>query len=246
MPESRYNAIRGVLLDIEGTTSPISFVYDVLFPYARSRMRQFLEANSGQREVSMELQELNRQNAADVQEGAPNIEDSNGAMVETAAEYCLWLMDCDRKSAPLKAIQGLIWEHGYRNGDLRGEIFADVPVALSRWHAQQRTVAIFSSGSVLAQKLLFGYTRSGNLTKYISFFYDTRTGPKYDPESYRRIAAEIRQDPGSLLFVSDVTKELAAARGAGLHTALAVRPGNPDTASSDHPVIHSFDELILN
>jgi enolase-phosphatase E1 len=247
MPKSRYNAVRGLLLDIEGTTTPISFVHDVLFPYARSRLRQFLKDNARQHEVRAELRELIRLNAQEIQEGAPAVVDSSDdAMIASAAEYCLWLMDRDRKSPPLKAIQGLIWEHGYRDGDLQGEVFADVPGAFSRWNAARRTIAIFSSGSVLAQRLLFAHTCAGDLTKYISSFFDTRCGPKHDRESYRQIAAEIQLSPASLLFVSDVTKELAAASEAGFQTALSVRPGNPATSNSDHAIIHSFDELILN
>lgn len=247
MPASPYKKVRGVLLDIEGTTSPVSFVYDVLFPYARGRLSPFLLVNSHLPEVRTELQELQRQNAIDVQEGAPvMMNGSDAGMVQSGAAYCLWLMDRDRKTAPLKAIQGMIWQNGYQAGELHGDVFEDVPRAFSRWHESGTTLSIFSSGSTLAQKLLFRHTSSGDLTRYIGFYFDTRTGPKQARESYQRIAAEIQQHPGEILFVSDVTAELAAARDAGLQTALAVRPGNAEGKSREHPTIHSFDELTLN
>ncbi len=180
--------IRAVLLDIEGTTTPIAFVHDVLFPYARRHLRRYVDA-------------------------------------ATAAQYES-LMDSDSKSTELKALQGQIWEEGYRGGELVGEVFADVPGAFEQWHAQGVQIGIFSSGSVLAQQLLFRHSSAGDLTKFLSWYFDTTTGAKADAGSYRRIAAAMAVPPSALVFISDVTRELDAAREAGMHTRLAVRPGN--------------------
>ena len=179
---------RAILLDIEGTTTPIAFVHDVLFPYARRHLRRYV-------------------NAAD------------------AARYES-LMDSDSKSTELKTLQGQIWEEGYRRGELVGEVFADVPVAFERWHAQGVPIGIFSSGSVLAQQLLFRHSSAGDLTKFLRWHFDTTTGAKADADSYRRIAAAMAIPPPAILFISDVTRELDAARQAGMQTRLAVRPGN--------------------
>ena len=135
-------------------------------------------------------------------------------------------MDRDRKSTALKSVQGLIWEEGYRDGDLLGEVFADVPAALARWRAQRIDTGIFSSGSVLAQQLLFRHSSAGDLTSVLRWHFDTTTGPKTDPESYRRIAATMGIPAARVLFVSDMTAELDAALRAGMQTRLALRPGN--------------------
>jgi enolase-phosphatase E1 len=149
-------------------------------------------------------------------------------------------MDRDRKSTALKSLQGRIWEEGYRAGQLRGQVYPDVPRAFARWRAQGRDLAIFSSGSVLAQRLLFSGSEAGDLTQAIRAFFDTTTGAKSDPESYRKIAAALGQAPAAVLFLSDVTAELDAARGAGMATRLCVREGNAPEAA-DHPVVRTFD-----
>jgi len=155
-------------------------------------------------------------------------------------------MDRDRKSTGLKALQGRIWEDGYRAGELRGKgaVYPDVRPALERWHAAGRTIAIFSSGSILAQRSLFANTTAGDLSPFLSGYFDTTTGPKREAGSYRRIAAALRQPPNAVLFVSDVSAELDAARATAMRTALCVRgtpaPGEKPT---DHPRIHSFAEL---
>lgn len=180
--------IRAILLDIEGTTTPIAFVHDVLFPYARRHLRRYVDAAAAARYES--------------------------------------LMDSDSKSTELKALQGQIWEEGYRRGELVGEVFADVPGSLERWHAQGVQIGIFSSGSVLAQQLLFRHSSAGDLTKFLSWHFDTATGAKGDADSYRRIAAAMAIPPSAIAFISDVTRELDAAREAGMQTRLAVRRGN--------------------
>lgn len=241
-------SINVVLLDIEGTTSPISFTYEVLFPYARDRLQQFLCDHRSDSQVQIALQSLKVENVPDVQQGAPAVEGrTEHELLLQAGEYCLWLMSRDRKSTPLKTIQGLIWEQGFSRHDLRGEVFEDVPAAFERWRRQGRSIAIYSSGSVLAQKLLFGHSQWGDLTPYISVFFDTRVGAKGDVKSYLQILQEVQRRGDELIFVSDVLKELNAAREAGLRTALSIRPGNSQSSDGcDHPTIYSFDELSLD
>ena len=138
-------------------------------------------------------------------------------------DYIVWLMDRDRKSPGLKTLQGLIWQDGYRSGELRGEVYPDVPPALERWRARGIDIYIYSSGSVLAQQLLFESTDAGDLTRFLTGYFDTAVGPKHAPDSYRAIAARIHVAPPQMLFVSDIAAELDAAAAAGWHTALCVR-----------------------
>jgi enolase-phosphatase E1 len=157
--------------------------------------------------------------------------------------YVHWLMDRDRKSTGLKSLQGKIWDEGYRAGDLRGEVYPDVPPALERWHRQGIDLAIFSSGSVQAQRSLFSSTAAGDLTRFLGAYFDTTTGPKTTPESYARIAAALQHSPSEVLFVSDIKAELDAALTAGMETALCVRtPGSTPPAGA-HPIIRSLDQL---
>jgi enolase-phosphatase E1 len=229
-----------VLLDIEGTTTPVDFVYRVLFPDARERVLGFIETWNADPEIARDIASLGEEHGRDVALGhSPPPWDGSA---EAAAAYARWLMDQDRKLTPLKSLQGRIWAEGYATGRLRGQVYADVPEALMRWTADSRRVAIFSSGSVLAQKLLFGNTDEGDLTRYLSAYFDTTTGPKGEPDSYRRIATALGEPASAGLFVSDVVAELDAARDAGLATALAVRtPPGPDPHR--HRVITSFAEL---
>jgi len=230
------------LLDIEGTTTSIAFVYDVLFPYARKKMADFLSRNLASAEVQADLARLREEREADFQQGLNPPPCNND---DSAMSYLLWLMDRDRKSTPLKSLQGKVWEEGYRTGELKSRVFADVPRAFARWRSQSKKIYIFSSGSVLAQQLLFAHTEAGDLTEFISGYFDTNIGPKSDAESYRRIADAVKMAPPKIVFVSDVTKELAAAREAGIQVVLSIRPGNhaqPDHAS--YPVVTTFDDLF--
>jgi enolase-phosphatase E1 len=235
--------VRAILLDIEGTTTPVDFVTRVLFPYARERVRDFLIRRAS--EVRDDLARLLSEHEADLRAGQappPWRQDSPAEALDSAGAYVYWLMDRDRKSTALKALQGRIWDEGYRAGDLRGQVYPDVPRAFARWRAQGRDVAIFSSGSVLAQRLLFSCSEAGDLTPFLRDYFDTTTGAKSDPESYRRIAARLGQAPAAVLFLSDVTAELDAARGAGMTTALCVRAG--EAPATDNPVVRSFDEVL--
>jgi enolase-phosphatase E1 len=226
------------LLDVEGTTSPISLVYEQLFPYARRHLLDFLREHGEEFDVQADLALLAEENRADAD--APRV---SAGDLDGAAAYLLWLMDRDRKSTALKALQGRVWKAGFEAGELVGTIFADVPDALARWRVEAK-VAIYSSGSVEAQKLLFRHSSAGDLTRHISAYFDTRVGAKTSAESYAAIAVAMGVEIGEVLFVSDVVRELDPARDAGCGTRLSVRDGNaavPD--GHGHAVVRSFAEI---
>jgi len=234
--------IRVLLLDIEGTTTSTSFVYDVLFPFARAHLREFLRTAAKDHALRDDLAVLLAERRAEREAGAPEWRGGGpDESLAAAAAYAEWLMDRDRKSTALKSLQGRIWQGGYRSGALKSHVYPDVRPALERCRAQRQSVAIFSSGSVLAQRLLFAHTPDGDLTPLIHAYFDTTTGPKQAASSYRRIAEALRVAPGAVRFVSDVPGELDAARTAGLETALCVRNGT--APATDHPVVRTFDEL---
>lgn len=228
--------IRTILLDIEGTTTPIEYVHQVLFPYARARVHDHLT----ERDASALRGEY------DVESFQPGLPVWNPADDAASAEaYVYWLMDRDRKSTALKELQGRIWEAGYRAGELhgKGEVYPDVRPALERWRKAGREIAIFSSGSVQAQRNLFVNTTAGDLSPFLSAYFDTTTGSKREAGSYLKIAAALRRAPHDVLFVSDVTAELDAARQAGMQTALCVRERGSAISTTGHARIQSFDEL---
>jgi enolase-phosphatase E1 len=229
-----------VLLDIEGTTTPIDFVYRILFPYAHARVADFLARHMDEADVANDVAGLRAEHARDLV--ARRQPPEWGESATSVAAYARWLMDQDRKATPLKSLQGKIWAEGYKDGALKGQVYEDVPRALARWTKAGKAVAIFSSGSVLAQKLIFGHSDFGDLTPFLSAYFDTTTGPKVEPESYRRIALALGCEPQAMLFVSDVFAELEAARAAGLATALAVRSDTLPT-SLEHRAVTSFDRL---
>ena len=223
-----------ILLDIEGTTTPISFVTEVLFPFARSRLAAAAASAQGHAEIAEALAMLREEWQA---EGSGPPEFGDGAC------YARHLMDLDRKSTGLKRLQGLIWRDGYRSGELQGLVFDDVPPALAGWKERGLRLGVFSSGSVLAQKLLFGHTQHGDLNGFFEAYFDTTSGPKREAASYRAIASSFALEPAEILFLSDVLGELDAARGAGLGTGLLERPGNPPVDAHTHPVYASFEPL---
>ena len=228
--------IEAILLDIEGTTTPISFVYEVLFPFVRRHLADHIEAHAHSLEYTRIFDALREERESDIEASAE-------APPASITAYCEWLMDRDRKSTALKELQGKIWEEGYARGDLVGEVYPDVPPALVRWGTQGRSLAIFSSGSVLAQQLLFRHSSAGDLSGFLRWYFDTTIGAKGESDSYRRIAGSIGVETGRALFVSDVTRELDAARTAGMDTRLAIRPGNSPTTDNGHTVIRTFDDL---
>ena len=225
-----------VLLDIEGTTTPISFVHDVLFPYSRKRLSTFLEGHRRRPDVIADLAVLQVEH---------NYDTSLGLYPPPLVEpYVNWLIDQDRKSPALKSLQGRIWQEGYEDGSLQAPIFPDVRTAMERWRRASVSINIFSSGSVLAQQLLFAHTNAGDLSGFISKYFDTAVGKKNETRSYQKIAGELGLDANQISFVSDVALELEAARGAGMNTALCIRPGNLEQDSLfQHRIIRSFDEI---
>jgi len=240
--------VRALLLDIEGTTTPIHFVYNVLFPYARTHVKDYLAAHLSQPSVRTDIAGLFEENADDARRGLdpPLIEGPVERLSLDAVEaYVRWLMDHDRKTTPIKSLQGKIWDEGYHRGELRSHVFEDVPPAFKRWREQAKKICIYSSGSVLAQKLLFANTAAGDLTPFISGYFDTNIGAKKDPESYRRIAGKLVLESSTVLFVSDVADELDAAASAGFQTLICIRPGNPaQSQTSIHSIIKTFDEVF--
>jgi enolase-phosphatase E1 len=211
------------LLDVEGTIAPISLVTEQLFPYARAHFPQFLQEHCGDPGVVSDLTMLAEENGTETDASCPRfvcMDNGNEAM-----PYLLWLMDRDRKSTALKSLQGRIWKGGFENGDLKGTLFPDVPAALERWSAVGH-VAIYSSGSVAAQLLLFRHSNFGDLTPLIAGYFDTRTGPKTSVASYQSIATAMDVEPGEILFFSDAVREVDPAREAGCRTRLVVREGN--------------------
>lgn len=231
--------MKAILLDIEGTTTPIDFVHRTLFPFAKARIDEFVASNFA--DFGAEIEQLEKEYHVDFMNqiyGRSFRADSP----ESVAAYLKFLIDVDRKSTPLKSIQGAIWKLGYESGELESVMFTDVPPALERWRGEGKTIAIFSSGSVLAQKLIFKYSTFGDLTKFIDAFFDTTVGAKRETSSYERIARELRLKPSEILFISDVAAELDAARDAGLQTLLSVRPGNGRVkAPIEHDAVGDFN-----
>jgi enolase-phosphatase E1 len=244
------NSLHGILLDIEGTISPIAFVYEVLFPYARLHLDEYLKRKAGSEELNGDLLQLRKDYVKDLAEAlAPPewIDAPPDAQIQSIVRYVFWLMDRDRKSPGLKSLQGKIWQEGYLKGELKSQVFPDVPLALKDWKEKNLDVRIFSSGSLLAQRLLFANTQAGDLTGFLNGYFDTGIGPKTSAESYHRIAAEFHVAASEVLFISDVIIELDAASSAGMKTLLSVRPGNPAQPKGHaHGVISSFSEIVTS
>jgi enolase-phosphatase E1 len=252
------SAHRLYLLDVEGTVAPLTLTTGQLFPYARRHIAEFLEKNAAVRPVQEDLLLLVEENLRENDADAPRIvtvDPAAGhglaasvdgvAMRQRALAYLLWLMDRDRKSTALKSLQGKIWKAGFESGELKGTLFADVPEAFRRWAATGK-IAIYSSGSVQAQKLLFGHTNYGDLRPFLSAYFDTRTGPKTESASYAAIAKEMSVAPGEAIFFSDAVHELDAARDAGMETRLVVREGNPAVEDArGHEPVESFDQDLI-
>lgn len=246
MPDLIDERVRAILLDIEGTTTPVEFVHQTLFGYANEHLADFLERSSDVPEVRAHIVGLRAEHATDQAKGEqppPWRSDSLEAERASAVQYGSWLIGRDSKIAPLKQLEGLIWLEGYQSGKLKGLVFPDVPPALERWRERGLVVCVYSSGSVLAQQLLFQTTELGDLTKYIAGFFDSQVGMKTDSASYRRIASQTGILPEQFLFLSDVSGELDAARSSGMRTALVIRSNHLQHLPTEHTVIHTFDDL---
>jgi enolase-phosphatase E1 len=230
--------IRAIVTDIEGTTSSIHFVKEVLFPYAARELPAFVRSNAQRPEVRTLL------DAAAAEGGL------DGADAEAIIALLLQWIREDRKATPLKALQGMIWENGYRNGDYKAHVYDDAVAQLRAWHEQGLALYVYSSGSVQAQKLFFGYSAAGDLTPLFRGYFDTTSGPKREAQSYRTIAAAIGIEPSALLFLSDIVEELDAARAVGFNTCWLVRPQDT-TATADqvqqsvHPVATDFCHIVV-
>lgn len=245
MSRAEWNNVRVVLLDIEGTTTPIDFVYKTLFPYASRNVESFLAARIDEPAISAVIADLKAEHAKDAAAGLkpPNRSGDPKNELQECVAYIHWLMARDSKCIPLKLLQGKIWQVGFETGELHGEVYDDVPRAFTRWRRQGREVAIYSSGSVLAQKMLFSSVLTGDLACDIRAFFDTAVGMKTEASSYLRIARELQLPPAEVLFLSDAPKEIDAARFAGVHTVLCTRSSRAESAGADQ-VIRTFDEVL--
>ena len=222
--------IKAILTDIEGTTSAVSFVFDVLFPYARDHLPAFVREHTGRTDVAHQLQAVRNESA------------EQGADVERVIEILLGWMAEDCKAMPLKALQGMVWAHGYQAGQLKGHVYPDAVEALKRWKQDGYELYVYSSGSVQAQKLIFGCSEVGDLTPLFSGYFDTTSGPKREVESYRTIARAIGQPVQDILFLSDSVEELNAAQAAGLQTVGLAREGGE---LAGHGTVASFAVIDL-
>jgi enolase-phosphatase E1 len=243
--------ISHVLLDIEGTTCPVSFVADTLFPYAARRLEQYLQEHAKEPIVRERLRELfacwRKEDNPTAQALLSTALSKQEALAEPQTNvvlpYLLWLIAEDRKVTPLKDLQGMVWEEGYRRGELVAPLFTDVPETLRRWHSQGLVLSVYSSGSVAAQQLLYAHSHAGDLRPLFSHWFDTRSGPKQEPDSYRRIADQLKVSADQILFISDLIAELKAAERAGLAVLFSDRKGNPQRNPETFPMIHSFATL---
>ncbi|KWS10350.1 haloacid dehalogenase [Pseudomonas syringae pv. syringae] len=217
--------IKAILTDIEGTTSAVSFVFDVLFPFARKHLPAFVREHAEQPAVAQQLQ------AVRDQAGEPD------ADVERVIALLLeWIAE-DRKATPLKALQGMVWEQGYNAGQLKGHVYPDAVDALKHWHQQDYRLYVYSSGSIQAQQLIFGCSEAGDLSGLFSGYFDTTSGPKREAQSYRTIAQAMDCPAGDILFLSDIVEELDAAQSAGMATCGLARDGG---ALAGHRYVTSF------
>ncbi len=232
-----------VLLDIEGTLSPVSFVYDVLFPFARENARSFLEKNWDSPALlpacDLLAKDAGFSDSYVWLNGLDRVQD----MIDRVMSEVNKLMDADSKSRGLKELQGLIWADGYEAGKLQSKLFDDIPQALACWKASKHLIAIYSSGSSTAQRVFFQYTEFGDLTDYFSGFFDTSCGPKREASSYKMIASLLKREPEQVVFISDVIAELDAASSTGMKTLHMVRPGNAEPAGEKHRAANSFYDL---
>jgi enolase-phosphatase E1 len=230
MSEAAYR-VKAIVTDIEGTTSSLSFVKDVLFPYAREHMGEYLRCHAEDGTITSHINDVRLEAGEDL--------DLEGVI----AQLEQWI-DEDKKITPLKALQGLLWEKGYRDGDFRGHIYADAKDNLEKWQAQGIALYVYSSGSVYAQKLLFGHTEYGDLNTLFSGYFDTQVGAKVETASYAHIAEAIGCAPEEILFLSDIEAELDAARAAGLQTCWLLREDSVDPNAA-HTQVPDFDAITV-
>ena len=237
--------ITHILLDIEGTTCPVSFVAEVLFPYASSSLQRYLEEHQDEAEIKSLLQGVEVAWKEDVHPEAIALleEQEFPIKMKAIAQYLKQLIARDIKLTELKDLQGRIWRSGYASGELVAPLFRDVPEALNRWHDAGLTLAVYSSGSVPAQKLLYGHCQAGNITSLFQHWFDTKTGIKQAKESYLMIAKSMGTAPSDVLFISDALQELEAADAAGMKTLFSDREGNPARDAGRFAKISDYSRL---
>ena len=233
MNAAHVTGVRAVLTDIEGTTSSIAFVKDVLFPYAREHLPRFIETHRGDRAVARWLDATAREAGID--------DPHSRRVVDTLLRW----VDEDRKTTPLKALQGMVWKAGYAAGDYKAHIYPEVPAKLREWRARGLKLYVYSSGSVPAQQLFFGHTEAGDLAPLFDGWFDTEMGGKRERGSYLRIAEAVGLPPPALLFLSDILAELDAAHGAGMQVVQLCRPPEQCSATGVHPCVADFDAITI-
>jgi enolase-phosphatase E1 len=254
-------AITHLLLDIEGTTCPVSFVADVLFPYARRHLQAYLDSHAGEESVSALVDAVAVAWQADPDPEARALLDGEAARrwlaggtsgepchdrAKAVVPYLQWLIDHDIKATPLKDLQGRIWQAGYADGSIVAPLYGDVPAALQRWKAEGLVLAVYSSGSVPAQQLLYGHSQVGDLRSLFSHWFDTRWGSKQEAGSYRAIAEAMQCHADQVLFISDSLSELEAAATAGMAVLFSDRDGNPGRDSGPFERIDDYSQLIVS
>ena len=224
--------IRAIVTDIEGTTSSIDFVHKQLFPYASQQLPAYVHEHQGNAEVAALLQDVRK------------LINKPEADVETLITTLLqWIKD-DNKATPLKALQGMIWADGYRAGAFTGHMYDDVAPKLEKWFDLGIALYVYSSGSVSAQKLLFGHSDAGDLTPLFSGYFDTHIGHKREAQSYQNIVEQLALPADNILFLSDIVEELDAAAEVGMRTIQLVR--EPNVITGKHATVHNFDEIHFN
>jgi len=236
-------SIQVILLDIEGTTSAIDFVHSTMFKYARDHLQEFLEATFEEQETTSAIQllaineEYNSLNH--FLDGFLTRDEKITRVVTIATQRMLE----DSKATGLKALQGMVWKKGFESRELKGHIYEDVPIAFKRWKSLNKIIAIYSSGSILAQKIYFANTTHGNLGQYICHYFDTTSGPKREPLSYQNITDALKLNASEILFLSDISEELDAAKAAKMQTGLVVRPGNKPSSNNVHYSFADFSNI---
>jgi enolase-phosphatase E1 len=221
-----------ILMDIEGTTTSISFVHDILFPYSKERLSTYIESHKNDDSIQAVLAETKNTIFEETNSKADDLQAIN--------QLTEWIK-IDRKHPALKKLQGLIWNEGYQSGELKGHVYQDVPSVLEKWQKANMTLGIYSSGSIKAQKDLFGFSIYGDLNRYISNNFDTSSGQKRDPNSYQTISNNLNIDPIEILFLSDISEELDAAKIAGFKTIQLVRL--EDVPYAGHDQVKTFEDI---
>jgi len=229
-----FKNVKYILTDIEGTTTSVKFVYDVLFPYFREHIGE-LRSMVAQDEVQKAFKQTVELSQSLESRKLQSVDDIINILYRWSQE--------DRKITPLKTVQGLLWEKGYKSGEIKGHVYPDVADSLKHWNKNGIQLGVFSSGSIAAQKLIFGYSEAGDLTAHFSNYFDTTTGGKRESATYSVIAEELALTADNILFLSDIAEELEAAKEAGMQTVQLVRPG---TESNWQQTVNDFTEIILN